>query len=212
MTTLILCAHPDDEILGVGATIAKYSKAGEKVVAVIFSSGESSSPLMKTEVIIELRKEETKKADKLLGVSETRFLDLTDAKVGQEFKEKKLEKELKKIIEKVKPSKIFTHSIDDPHPDHHAVYEIVTTLVDKIKFSGDVYCFDVWNPINFRHRELPRMYVDVSNTFDKKIKALKLFKSQKMALLNLMPGVYFSALKDGLFNRCKYAERFVKIR
>jgi LmbE family N-acetylglucosaminyl deacetylase len=212
MVVLILCAHPDDEVFGVGATIAKYAKAGQKIVAVIFSSGASSNPLLKPEVLIKIRKEETKKADKLLGISKTIFLDLTDAKIASEFKEKKLQKDVIELIKKINPSKIFTHSIDDPHPDHHAVYDIVTEIVDKIKFEGDVYCFDVWNPINVRHREFPRMYVDVSDTFKLKIKALKIMKSQRFAFFNLISSIYFSALKDGLFNKCKYAERFVKIR
>lgn len=47
---MVFCAHPDDEVLGAGGTIAKYAREGKKVIAVIFSYGESSHPWMKKKI------------------------------------------------------------------------------------------------------------------------------------------------------------------
>ncbi|MFC1753269.1 hypothetical protein ACFL96_07735, partial [Thermoproteota archaeon] len=54
--------------------------------------------------------------------------------------------------------------------------------------------------------------VDVSDTFKLKIKAINEFKSQKVLVMwQLLPGIYFRAIKNGFENRCRFAERFVKI-
>ena len=49
---LVVCAHPDDNILGAGGTIAKYSSEGKKVITVIASYGESGNPWLKENVIL----------------------------------------------------------------------------------------------------------------------------------------------------------------
>ena len=111
-----------------------------------------------------------------------------------------------------KPAKIFTHSIDDPHTDHRAVYKIVTDTYDSMRYKCDVYSFDVWNPINFRKRDQPKLYVDITDTFKTKLSALRCFESQKIAMITLLWSVYLRAIINGLHNHCKYAERFYKIR
>ena len=56
---LILCAHPDDQIIGVGGTIAKYVKEGKSVRVVEFSSGQKSISWLKEEVMKQRRKKES---------------------------------------------------------------------------------------------------------------------------------------------------------
>jgi len=56
------------------------------------------------------------------------------------------------------------------------------------------------------------MYVDITDTFKLKLKALRCFKSQWMTMISLLWSVYFRAIINGLDARCKYAERFYKIR
>ena len=77
-TIMIICAHPDDEVLGMGGTIAKYASEGKRVVAVIFSYGENSHWWLKKKNTVEMRVAETKAAGKILGIHETIFLGLKD--------------------------------------------------------------------------------------------------------------------------------------
>ena len=56
------------------------------------------------------------------------FFGLKEGHFKDEFKEKKLKKKIKEFIKKKKPSKIFTHSKDDPHPDHKAVHNILMEI------------------------------------------------------------------------------------
>ena len=119
---------------------------------------------------------------------------------------------LEKIIRENNPSKILMHSIDDPHPDHQAVYDILNSILDEIKYNGDVYSFDVWTIINFRKRDAPKLVVDVTDTFAIKAKAFKAHKSQKVARVILTWSMYLKAILNGINNGVKYAEVFYKIR
>ena len=207
---LTICAHNDDQIIGVGGTLAKYAKSGIRVNTLIFSYGENSHPHLKPEVIIKTRVGESLKSDKILGGSGVYYLGL---KEGRFLLNKNLVKEkIKDIIKKTKPSKIFTHSLDDPHPDHRAVHKIITELSGEMKKSHDIYSFDVWNPIRVRKRNLPKLVVDVTETFEKKIKAFKAHKSQKIPMLSLMWNIHLKALINGWNNGVKYAEVFYKIK
>ncbi|MBD3202682.1 hypothetical protein GF327_00165 [Candidatus Woesearchaeota archaeon] len=215
-TVLVLCAHNDDQIIGVGGTLAKYAKQGKHIITVIFSYGEKSHPHLKKDVIIKQRVKESISANKILcgEDSEIYYLGLSETKFTKEIKEKNIAKQIKKIIKEKKPGKIFTHSIDDPHPDHRAIYKFVSEFLEEINYKGDVYSFNVWNLfINIRKRDRPKMVVDVSDTFKIKMQAFERHKSQMVqARLPLTWSIYFRAILNGLMHKMKFAEVFFKIR
>jgi LmbE family N-acetylglucosaminyl deacetylase len=209
---LVFCAHPDDEVLGAGGTIAKYSNEGVEVVAVIFSTGESSHPWMKKDFTIGMREEETKNSHEILGTKQSINLGLKDGNIKKDAESKEIEQKVIALVNKYKPDKIFTHAVDDPHLDHQAVYKITFAAIKSMNYTGDVYSFEVWNPVNLMKRSLPKMYVDISKTFPLKIKALQCFQSQKMFILMLLPAVYSRAITAGLNAKCRFAEVFYKIK
>ncbi len=211
-TVMVLCAHSDDQIFGAGGTLAKYAKEGIDIVIVVFSYGEMSHPWLKKHYIAKTRKKESEEAAKIIGAKKTIFFGLTEGKFVKEFEEKNILGKIEELLKKYKPSKIFTHSADDPLPDHKAMNTITLNACNDLNYNGHVYSFDVWNPVKFEERDVPKMYVDITNTFEIKLKALKAFKSQWLTKLWLMWSVYARALKNGLKNNCKFAEVFYKIR
>ena len=212
-TVMVFCAHPDDEVIGVGGTIAKYSKQGKEVIAVIFSYGESSHPWMKKKFTIKMRVKESRKAGKLLGCKKTIFLGLKDAFLSKETQNPKVKKMLENLITKYQPKKIFTHSYNDViYKDHRSVHDTITKLVDKMNYQAEVYTFNIWNLTNIRRRNLPKLIVDITDTFKLKVKALDLFKSQRVSLIQLMPVVYIRAFKHGFEGNCRWGEKFYKVR
>lgn len=211
-SVLALCAHSDDQVFGVGGTIAKYAEEGKKIIAVIFSYGEKSHPWLKKRVTARMRVEESKKAGKILGVNKTIFLGLEEGNFERGIKELNAHDRIKGIIDKYKPVKIFTHAGDDPLPDHSALNKFILELCNEIAYKGEVYSFDVWNPVKITERNLPELYIDISKTFRKKTKALKCFESQWMSMISLLWSVYYRAIKNGLKAHCRYAEMFYKIR
>jgi LmbE family N-acetylglucosaminyl deacetylase len=211
-TVLVICAHNDDQIVGAGGTMVKYKKEGKKVKTIVFSYGEKSHPHLKRHVVRKERKKEGLKSDKVLGCDGIEFLDVPEGKFLKLKEQMEAREKLKAIIKKEKPSKIFTHNLDDPHPDHRAVLDTVMEVVKFLKYKGDLYSFNVWNPLNIRRRDSPKLVVDVSDTFRTKIKAFFVHQSQKGAIISLLWNVYFQAILNGMKNNVKYAEVFYKIK
>ena len=209
---LVFCAHPDDQVFGPGGTLIKYAKEGKDITIVLFSKGEGSHPWLKEEVITERRKSENVKVDKILGTNTTISFGLKDGNISKDAEENNTLEKVKDIIKEFKPTKIFTHTLVDPLPDHKAVNKIVRKAFDELEPNSDLYTFDVWNILNNKGTKHPKLVVDISKTFKKKVHALKTFKSQKAALFSLLWSVYFRAIYNGLKNHYKYAEVFYKIR
>jgi|TARA_B100001971_G_C18125046_1_gene501571 LmbE family N-acetylglucosaminyl deacetylase len=209
---LVLCAHNDDQIIGAGGTMARYIEEGKKVKTYVFFVGENSHPHLKRGVIRKERIREAIKSDKILGGGGVEFLDLHEGNLLDVKEQLKAREMLKKIFSKEKPDKIFTHNMDDPHPDHRAVLKVVMDVVKLVKFKGDVYSFNVWNPLNVRRRNEPKLIVNISKTFGKKIKSFLVHKSQMGSIISLLWSVYFQAIVNGRKKNCRYAEVFFKIQ
>ncbi len=210
---LIFCAHSDDQVLGVGGTIAKYAAKGKKIRTVIFSYGEMSHFWIKPKYSIEIRVKEAAEADKILGGSGVSFLGLNEGKFVEEFKEKQMDHVINNLLIKYKPKRIFTHSPDEFHSDHKNVFKLVKSVLDKKNYKGEIFCFEVWNNfIRFGKKEYPKLYIDIADTFKTKIKALEVFKSQRLALLMLTWSVYLKAIIDGFNIDSRYAEKYRLIK
>ncbi|HII29519.1 TPA: PIG-L family deacetylase, partial [Candidatus Woesearchaeota archaeon] len=192
--TMVLCAHSDDQIFGVGGTIAKYASNGWEVFTVIFSHGERSHPWLKRNVIAAIRVKEAQEADQIIGGNGVIFLGVKDHSMYQflsgGIKDRKVIRRIAELIRKRRPQRIFTHSPDDPHPDHRAVYHASMAAVERSGVKCDLFSFDVWNLLGYKKRLKPVMYVDISNTFSIKIRALGCFKSQTFAMLSLLWSIY----------------------
>ncbi|MCX8147135.1 MAG: PIG-L family deacetylase [Candidatus Woesearchaeota archaeon] len=209
---LVLCAHSDDQVFGVGGTIAKYAQEGKRIIVVIFSYGEKSHPWLKKKVTAKIRVEESKKAEKILGIEKTMFLGIEEGFFERDIKKFNVHDKISRLVKIYKPVKIFTHAADDPMPDHSALNKFVVNLCNEINYKGEVYSFDVWTPVKIKERNIPALYVDINKTFHKKIEALRCFKSQWMSMISLLWSVYYRAIKNGLKANCRYAEVFYKIR
>jgi N-acetylglucosamine malate deacetylase 1 len=209
---IAFCAHNDDHLIGAGGTLAQYAREGIDVVIVIFSYGESTHPWLHRQAAIKMRVEESKRADRILGANRLYYFGLAEGSFLEEIKTKKIAQRIKRMITIVRPQKIFTHSPDDPHPDHRAVFNTITAIMDESRYQCDVYSFDIWNPFNIRMRDKPKLVVDITPTFQVKIRAFRVHKSQWLARATMMPAVYIRALWNGLENGVRYAEVFVKLR
>lgn len=216
MKILVIVAHSDDQVLGPGGTVAKYAAQGAHIQTIIFSYGELSHPHYKQEAIRKIRQDESDKADVILGTQGVEFLAIPDGAVAKKQKDKTFIKELTARIQQEKPHKIFTHALDEAHPDHIAVHHIVLRAYDalpkQLRNNCSVYSFGIWRFFKFRSRQKPRLVVDISDTFNKKIEALKPFKSQKVAMLALTWSVYIKAVVNGFWYNTTFAEVFYKLR
>lgn len=206
MTIAVVVAHPDDEVIGAGGTIAKYAKE-EEVYTIIVSNGDDSTLLVKPDILANKRKEESEKAAKILknkvifmGISDSKFIDELDKK----------QQKLKNLLMELKPKKIFTHCLEDPHPHHR---KLVRTI-ESFNLDSEIYTFTISNPFRILDRNQPRLYIDTSDTVILKRRAIHCFRSQWY--LNglgwyLYPLSCFKDTLNGLKAKTRYAEVFYKL-
>ncbi len=207
---IIFSAHSDDFVLGAGGTIAKYRQEGKRVLVAVFSYGEMSHPWLKKSVVKTIRAKEAQEASNLLKCRLT-FFNLREGRFLEDYPAQ--EKHFLRLLQRYRPAKIFTHSSEDPHPDHRAVHKITLGLYDKAAFLPklEVYTYSVWNPVSFR-TEYPALYIDVSRTFSLKLKALKQYQSQKVHIAYPFLLLLYRAVKDGFKIRKRFGEHFFRVR
>lgn len=185
---LVIVAHPDDEVLGCGATISKYAKEGNKVFCLFLGRGKSSRHVVvekkKTEQEQGVLEKEARLAGKILGISKMFFENFPD----QQYDTVPLldiVKALEKIKNKTKPDIIFTHHFGDLNFDHQITFKAVLTAFRPVKgeTAREIYSFEnpsstEWAMPNRQNYFVPNVFIDVTSTFDKKIKALGAYKSE----------------------------------
>lgn len=176
MRVLVLAPHPDDEVLGVGGTIAKHTSQGDKVKVTVVSEGVSaqySDPKMKN-----VRRKACKEAGKLLGVDKIQFFDLPDAKL-MESGIVEITKVMNESIKDFSPDIVYAPDRSELHMDHRMVHEatlVVTRPYLEVFAGKSVFFYETstlrYSPFN------PTYYVDISKYIDVKIDAFKVYESE----------------------------------
>lgn len=183
-TALVIAAHPDDEILGCGATIARLVSEGWFIHVLIVAEGLTSrGALPDPEAVSDLAKS-AEIANKIVGTSSIKFLGLPDNRMD------KLElldvvKMIEHAIVEFVPSLVFTHHIGDVNIDHRILHDAVITAcrpqpnnpVKKILFF-EVPSSTEWRPSSSGLYFSPNYFYDVSNFLDKKTEALLAYSSE----------------------------------
>lgn len=170
-------AHADDVEIGMGGSIAKLTANGKRIGICDLTDADLSS-----NGTIELRKLEAKKAAEILGVTERLSLGLPDR--GLLFKEEFI-REIASVIRRYQPQIVFAPYFEDRHPDHGNC----ARLVEEAVFSAGIRKYLTKNDeaphkvsrvyfymINGFHK--PDFTLDISETIEQKIAALRAYKSQ----------------------------------
>ena len=209
MNILIIAAHPDDEVLGMGGTIKKLSKKNKIFLCVVT---EGSTAQYTDKKMIQVRKNACIKAGKLLGISQFEFLELPDMKLDT-ISHLDINRMLEKIIKKFKPQVVYPTPINDLNMDHQRVYEstlVVTRPISSI--VKQLFCYEL--PGFTRTSFNPNVYEDITKEFDYKIKAFKMYKSeiQKFPHARSLKSLENLAIQRGIESGLNKAESFQLIR
>jgi LmbE family N-acetylglucosaminyl deacetylase len=189
---LVVMAHPDDCDFGAGGTIAQWTEKGISVSYCIITNGdqggeESDVPL---EEMAKVRQREQRDAGKALGVTDITYLNHRDGWLVPTIE---LRKEIVREIRKSKPDRMVIQSpernyerIFASHPDHMAAGEVAIQAVypdarnpyafTDLKDAG----FEPWRvkEVWITSSPTPNHFIDITDTFPKKIAALKAHVSQ----------------------------------
>ena len=183
---LIIVAHPDDEVLGMGGTIAKLHNQGNSITLLIVTDGSTSqySGSENLEQILADKRNETLNSAEKLGIDKVVFGDLPDMKLDMTA-HTAVNALIEKTVDEVDPDIIFTHFYGDVNVDHQMVYK--STLVAARPLSGrrlkELYCFEVpssteWSPQIPNAIFMPNYYVDIKDTADTKYEAMNEYSTE----------------------------------
>lgn len=181
MRVLVIAPHPDDEIIGVGGTIAKRVKAGDEVYVCVVTKAQP--PIFSIE-LVEQGRSECRKADKLLGVKETTFLDFP-AVMLETIPRYELNGKIAEVVQKINPDEVYIPHRGDMQIDHQMVVDAAMVAVRPRgnHYPKRVYAYETlsetgWNIPNTANEFIPTVYEDISSTLKAKMEAMNVFQSQ----------------------------------
>lgn len=218
---LIISAHPDDEVLGCGGTVASLVKKGHEVYALILGEGVTSRDknrnVKKREREIRELKNSAHKAGKIIGVKNVFTHNFPDNRLDSvPFLD--IVKAVEKTKSKIRPDIIFTHYEKDLNIDHQIVYKAVITAARPLpgETVKEIYSFEIpsstdWNyPLTFS----PDIFFDITDTLKVKLKAAEKYSTEirRGGHSRSFKGIKIAAEYWGLKVGLGYAEAFKVVR
>lgn len=193
---LAISPHPDDVELCCGGLIAKMSDKGYRVGIIDLTKGE-----LGTEGTAETRMQEAAKAAEILGVQIRENMDFGDCRLSAGYDEAK---KLAGTIKQYKPSVLIAPYGDQHHPDHGVSRKLADKAVffaklAKMQTGQEAHRVRMITYYMLHESFKPAFVVDVTESYGKKLEAIKAYKSQ-MGLMVGIEGLLKSIeLRDQLY-------------
>ena len=183
---LVIAAHPDDEVLGVGGTVAKLSAQGVECHLLIVTDGSSAQyrDMDDLRAIIDAKKQETKGCADILGFKSIHYGAQPDMRLDM-TPHIQINRVIESVIDELQPDTVFTHFWGDVNRDHQEVYK--STLVAVRPVMGQVvrelYCYRVpssteWTPNKAGTMFMPNYFVDIEKYAGQKYKAFACYSTE----------------------------------
>ena len=178
---LVVAPHPDDETLGVGGTIAKYSAQGDEVFVLMVSG---HLPPIYSRKAYEETVSEAYSAFSVLGVERSEFLEIPATMIGDQPLHE-VNARISKVVNDFNPH-IVLCPYPDRHIDHRLVFDSVMVATRPVGVGRDIEIVAAyetlsethWNAPHIEPNFTPNWVVDISDHISKKLNALECYKSQ----------------------------------
>lgn len=182
---LVIAAHPDDEILGCGGTISKHIKNGDEVHIVILAEGMTSRQEKRNREEeaenLSLLSQAAHKAHEIIGSTSLHLHDFPDNRMDS-IDLLDIVKVIEDFIKKFEPSIVYTHHVGDVNIDHVIIHKAVVTACRslpnhpvKTLLFFEVPSSTEWQLPDSAPYFKPNWFVNISDTLDLKLKALKAY-------------------------------------
>ncbi|MGQ9910673.1 MAG: PIG-L deacetylase family protein [Candidatus Flexifilum sp.] len=189
-TILVFSPHFDDESIGCGGSIARHTAAGDRVVVVFVTRGDTGNLMpgfdLDASANERVRKAEAAAALAILGVHEAEYLDQPDGFLRWEAKTVQL---FIRLIRQYRPHLVYAPHGAERHTDHRAVYEMVHDALPRASWSifpdlgrepwyvPEARYYEVWTPI-----QQPNLLIDITPYAETKRAAIDQYASQLAAV------------------------------
>ncbi len=220
----VIAAHPDDEILGCGATLKKLSVKGCEINVLILGEGITSRShirdIDKDREKVEELKENCLKANQEVGVSNVILKEFPDNRFDS-VDLLDIVKEVENFLKNYTPGIVLTHHRGDLNIDHQITNRAVLTACrPSSDWSPDmILSFDILSSteLYFGSREncfVPNLFVDVGDTIEDKVKAMKFYESEikPFPFARSLDSIRIQAKRYGQIIHTEAAEAFEVIR
>jgi LmbE family N-acetylglucosaminyl deacetylase len=159
VSVLAVGAHPDDVEAGCAGTLALHNSSGDKGYLLVLSRGEASGDP-------KAKESACKKSAELLGVNGLFFGGLKDTKIHDGIETILV---IEKILDKVNPDVVYTHTFKDTHQDHRNTAYATLSAARRCK---RILMYETPNTLK---EFFPQVFTDIEQTFELKKKTLQLF-------------------------------------
>ena len=232
MNILVIVAHPDDEVLGMGGTILNHANQGDKVTVAYLATGITSrrgsnyqnvssyttNKKEKTSMNVQIKKlrNDAKKVCKFLKVKKSIFFDYPDNEMDT-IPLLEIIKTIEKLILENKPERIYTSHHGDLNIDHKIMFEATLAACKPTELPvKEIICFELLSSTewSFSYKFKPNYFINIKNELDEKIKAMQMYKNEirKYPHPRSAESIKNSAYKWGAASGCYSAEAFEIIR
>ena len=199
MNILAIGAHPDDIEYGCAGTLVKYADRGHRIHLMILTGGEEGGSSKE-------RQQEQSLAAEIIGAQHVFWGGYRDTQLPLN---KELIDKIEEVLAEVKPDLILVNYGDDTHQDHRVLTE---ATMSATRYVRNVLFFEVPTTQNFN----PQVFVDISDTLERKFKVLKAHESQVMKTnienMSIVELARANATFRGIQGRVKFAEAFAPLR
>ncbi len=218
---LVVAAHPDDEILGCGGTVARLVDEGYEAYSLVLGEGITSrddkrDQEKRAEDIKQLKKQ-ISRANKIVGIKEVFTHEFPDNRFDT-LPLLDIVKVIEKLKNQIRPDLIFTHFEKDLNIDHRITYQAVVTATRPLPrepvrciYSFEILSSTEWNwPLSFS----PDVFFNIEKGINKKIEAMREYKSELRDFPHprSLKGIKLNAEYRGMLTGLKYAEAFKLVR
>jgi LmbE family N-acetylglucosaminyl deacetylase len=178
---LVIAPHPDDETLGAGGTIAKYSEQGHEVTVLVVSG---HLPPLYSREDYEITVEEARKAFALLGVVDSRFLEIPATMIGDQPVHV-TNASIGDVVKEIAPHVVLC-PFPDRHVDHRVVFESVMVATRPVAAGRGIELLAAyealsethWNAPHIEPNFVPNWIVDITGQIQRKLAAVACYQSQ----------------------------------
>jgi LmbE family N-acetylglucosaminyl deacetylase len=187
MSVLCVAAHPDDEVLGCGGTIARLAEEGKEVFIAILGEGITSRFKERDgtyEREVERLHDVSKQVAKRLGATDIFLKRLPDNRFDT-IPMLELAKIIEEFVTLLKPEVIYTHHSADLNVDHSVLNRAVLTATRPVPGCPvkQIYSFEIpssteWSFYQGSNAFRPNVFFDITKTLDTKLQAMRLYESE----------------------------------
>jgi LmbE family N-acetylglucosaminyl deacetylase len=187
-SVLVVAAHPDDEALGCGGTIARHADTGDHVQVLIVAEGATSRLQHRDRVQagaeLSALAQAAQTAGSILGAAGVELLDLPDNRLDS-LDRLDLIKHIEQRIDRYQPQVVYVHHAGDVNVDHRRLHEAVVTACRPTPghpvrrlLSFEVASSSEWQPPGSAPAFQPNWFVDISDQWECKREALIAYASE----------------------------------